>query len=277
MRTAKGVPDMNSPKRGSLTLLAGAMLLAGSAAFATAEPVAPAQKGQPATIAKGLQQSKTYTVNSAPTEPLELAAPKLPDTSGYTAEAIAAKVVRTKAGKISVRRMMQENALKDFIGGDNKMAEWVVRQHGIPQAIFVDDGYMNLKDLAKKLPKQYFSETSPGVFLAKLPIVGGEKGILEIDKQTQELRLSQESGSFLVNDGQLFVRDTKITGWREKTNGPATFKSANEFRPFLLSWGGTQTYIANSKMASFGYANSKSYGVSISQYTPNMAKVLKQI
>ena len=266
---------MNSPKRGSITLLAGAMLLASSAAFARVEPATPPQ-GKPATVAKELQQARTYTVNSAPTAPLEMEKPKLPDTSGYTAEAIAAKIVRTKPGKISVRRMMQEDALKDFIGGDNKMAEWVVRQHGIPQAIFIDDGYMNLKDLVKKVPKQYFSETSPGVFLAKLPIVVGNKGILEIDKQTQELRLSQEAGSFLVNDGQLFVRDTKITGWREKENGPATFKSANEFRPFLLSWGGTQTYIANSKMASFGYANSKSYGVSISQYTPNMAKVLKR-
>ncbi len=39
---------------------------------------------------------------------------------------------------------------------------------------------------------------------------------MPFDKQTQELRLSQEAGSFLVNDGQLFVRDTKITGWREK-------------------------------------------------------------
>ena len=266
---------MNSPKRGSITLLAGAMLLASSAAFASVEPATP-PPGKPATVAKELQQAKTYTVSSAPTAPLEMEKPKLPDTSGYTAEAIAAKIVRTKPGKISVRRMMQEDALKDFIGGDNKMAEWVVRQHGIPQAIFIDDGYMNLKDLVKKVPKQYFSETSPGVFLAKLPIVVGNKGILEIDKQTQELRLSQEAGSFLVNDGQLFVRDTKITGWREKENGPATFKSAKEFRPFLLSWGGTETYIANSKIASFGYANSKSYGVSISQYTPNMAKVLKR-
>ncbi|HCS46618.1 MAG TPA: poly(beta-D-mannuronate) C5 epimerase, partial [Pseudomonas sp.] len=262
---------MNSPKRGSITLLAGAMLLVSSAVFASVEPAAP-QQGKPATVAKELQQAKTYTVASAPTAPLELEKPKLPDTSGYTAEAIAAKIVRTKAGKISVRRMMQETALKDFIGGDNKMAEWVVRQHGIPQAIFIDDGYMNLKDLAKKVPKQYFSETSPGVFLAKLPIVVGNKGILEIDKQTQELRLSQDAGSFLVNDGQLFVRDTKITGWREKENGPATFKSPKEFRPFLLSWGGTQTYIANSKIASFGYANSKSYGVSISQYPPSTAK-----
>lgn len=262
---------MNSPAaKGAISLLAGALLLASSSAFATAEPAkAPI-------VAKELQQAKTYTVSSAPTEPLNLATPTLPDLSGYTAEAVAAKIVRSQPGKISVRRMMQEDALKDFIGGDNKMAEWVVRQHGIPQAIFIDDGYINLKDLAKKLPKQYISETAPGVFLARLPIVVGRKGILEIDKQTQELRLSQEGGSFLVNDGQLFVRDTKVTGWREKDNGPATFRSPKEFRPFLLAWGGTQTYIVNSQMASFGYANSKSYGVSISQYTPNMAKVLKR-
>lgn len=276
MRMAMGVPDMNrylrnsQAMKGSISLLVAAMLLAGSPAFANVEPVV-----KPGNVVKELQQAKTYTVSSAPTAPLELATPTLPDLSGYTAEAVAAKIVRTKPGKVSVRRMMQENALKDFIGGDNKMAEWVVRQHGIPQAVFLDDGYMNLKDLAKKVPK-YVIETSPGVYLAKIPIVVGQKGILEIDKQTQELRLSQEGGSFLVNDGRMFIRDTKVTGWREKENGPATFRSPKEFRPFLLSWGGTETYIVNTKMASFGYANSKSYGVSISQYTPNMAKVLKR-
>ncbi|MBW8125734.1 MULTISPECIES: mannuronan 5-epimerase AlgG [Pseudomonas] len=252
-------------------LLVTAMLMASATAFADT-----AQQVKAPTIAKELQQAKTYTISSPPTAPLEMAKPALPDLSGYTAAAMQKKIVRGKAGKISIRRMMQEDALKDFIGGDNKMAEWVVRQHGIPQAIFVDDGYMNLKDLLGKVPKQYLSETSPGVFLAKLPIVVGRKGILEIDKKTQELRLSQEAGSFLINDGQLFVSDTKVTGWSEKANGPALFKSPKEFRPFLLAWGGTETYIANTKMASFGYANSKSYGVSISQYTPNMAKVLKR-
>ena len=251
------------------SLLVAAMLMASATAFADTAAKAP-------TIAKELQQAKTYTISSPPTAPLEMAKPALPDLSGYTAQAMEKKIVKTKTGKISIRRMMQEDALKDFIGGDNKMAEWVVRQHGIPQAIFVDDGYMNLKDLLGKVPKQYFSETSPGVFLAKLPIVVGRKGILDIDKNTQELRLSQQAGSFLINDGQLFVRDTKVTGWDEKANGPALFKSAKEFRPFLLAWGGTETYISKTKMASFGYANSKSYGVSISQYTPNMAKVLKR-
>ncbi len=252
-------------------MLVAAMLMASATAFADTP-----QQGKAPTIAKELQQAKTYTISSPPTAPLEMAKPALPDLSGYTAAAMEKKIVRSKPGKVSIRRMMQEDALKDFIGGDNKMAEWVVRQHGIPQAIFVDDGYLNLKDLLGKVPKQYLSETSPGVFLAKLPIVVGRKGILEIDKKTQELRLSQQAGSFLINDGQLFVRDTNITGWNEKTNGPALFQSPKEFRPFLLAWGGTETYVANSKMASFGYANSKSYGVSISQYTPNMAKVLKR-
>ncbi len=262
---------MNPQALKGSAMLAAAMLLASAAAMADVAPQAKAP-----TIAKELQQAKTYTISSPPTAPLEMAKPALPDLSGYTAAAMEKKIVRTKPGKISIRRMMQEDALKDFIGGDNKMAEWVVRQHGIPQAIFVDDGYMNLKDLLGKVPKQYLSETSPGVFLAKLPIVVGRKGILDIDKQTKELRLSQEAGSFLINDGQLFVRDTKVTGWSEKSNGPALFKSPKEFRPFLLAWGGTETYISNTKMASFGYANSKSYGVSISQYTPNMAKVLKR-
>ena len=262
---------MNPQALKGSAMLAAAMLLASAAAMADVAPQAKAP-----TIAKELQQAKTYTISSPPTAPLEMAKPALPDLSGYTDAAMEKKIVRAKPGKISIRRMMQEDALKDFIGGDNKMAEWVVRQHGIPQAIFVDDGYMNLKDLLGKVPKQYLSETSPGVFLAKLPIVVGRKGILEIDKKTQELRLSQEGGSFLINDGQLFVRDTKVTGWSEKANGPALFKSPKEFRPFLLAWGGTETYISNTKMASFGYANSKSYGVSISQYTPNMAKVLKR-
>lgn len=253
-------------------VLSSVLLLASTTAMANSPVPAPA--AHPAdgkeVVVKGLHQAKSYTITSAPIEPLLMDKPKLPDLSGYTQQAMQKKIVRTKAGKASIRRMMQEESLKEFIGGDNKMAEWVARQHGIPQAIFVDDGYMTLQDLAKKVPKQYLSETSPGVFLARLPIVVGKKGILEIDRKTTELRLSQDAGAFLVNDNMLFMSDTKLTGWNEAANGPSTYKAPKEFRPFLLSWGGTQTYMFNTKVASLGYNNSKSYGISISQYTPNM-------
>lgn len=243
------------------SLLASSLLLAAGLAQA-AEPE----------MAKGLQQAKTYTVASAPIEPLLMDPPKLPDLSGYTAQAVQQKIDRARKGKVSVRRMLQEDTLKEFVGGDNKGAEWVRRQHGIPQAIFIDDGHVDLVELSKQVPGQYLRETAPGVYLARLPIVVGHKGVLEIDGKVKELRLSEEGGAFIVNDGKLFVTDTKVTGWREKANGPATFQKPDAFRPFLLSWGGTETYIVNSKMASFGYSKSKSYGVSISQYTPNMAK-----
>lgn len=264
------------------SLLTGALLLASSIALANtpapvtkpgAKPADSAQAAAKPGVVKELHQAKTYTVSSAPTEPLDMAAPKLPDLTGYTAEAADAKVAPLRKGphaKVSIRRMMQEVVLKEFIGGNNKMAEWVARQHGIPQAIFVEGGYLNLKDLTKTVPKQYFSETSPGVFLARLPIIIGNKAALEIDKQTQELRFSQEAGAFMINDGKLFTSNTKLTGWREKDNGPATFRAPKEFRPFLLSWGGTETYMVNTVVASFGYNQSKSYGISISQYTPNM-------
>jgi len=255
-------------------VLSSALLLA-SSAMANTPAVAPVE-AENAAMVKELQQAKNYTITSPDASTLHMEKPTLPDLSGYTAEAAAKKIVRSKVGKVRVSRMMDEVGLKEFIGGDNKMAEWVARQQGIPQAIVVEGGYMNLQDLAKKVPKQFLSEVSPGVYVARLPILVKADGILEVDKKTKELRLSQEKGSFLVVEGKLFTSDTQINGWREKDNHLATFRTPNEFRPFLLSWGGSQTYIINTKMASLGYNQSKSYGVSISQYTPNMVKVMNK-
>jgi poly(beta-D-mannuronate) C5 epimerase len=256
-------------------VLSSALLLASSAMANTVPVVAPAAE-QKASMVKELQQAKTYTISSPPVETLAMDKPKLPDISGYTAEAAAKKIVRSKPGKVRITRIMEEVGLKEFVGGDNKMAEWVARQQGIPQAIVIEGGYVNIQDLAKKVPKQYLSEVSPGVYLARLPILVKADGIFDVDKKAHELRLSQEKGSFLVNEGKLFMSDTQLNGWREKTNSLATFRKPDEFRPFLLSWGGSETYIINTKMASLGYDQSKSYGVSISQYTPNMTKQMNK-
>ncbi|WP_349971579.1 mannuronan 5-epimerase AlgG [Pseudomonas caspiana] len=255
-------------------VLSGALLLASSAMAATA-PASPAQATTPGMV-KELQEAKSYTISSPPVETLAMDKPQLPDISGYTAEAAAKKIVRSKPGKVRITRIMEEVGLKEFVGGDNKMAEWVARQQGIPQAIVIEGGYMNIQDLAKKVPKQYLSEVSPGVYIARLPILVKADATFEVDKKAHELRLSQEKGSFLVNEGKLFMSDTQLNGWREKTNSLSTFRTPKEFRPFLLSWGGSETYIINTKMASLGYDQSKSYGVSISQYTPNTAKQMNK-
>ncbi|UVE16865.1 mannuronan 5-epimerase AlgG [Pseudomonas sp. LS44] len=248
-----------------MTLLAALLLLGSTAALAR-----PPDAALVPSTTQELREAKTYTVTSAPIEPLHLAKPKLPDLSGYSAAAVQAKIQRSKPGRITLRRMLRQDALKEFVGGNNRLAEWVRRQRGMPQAIFIEGGYVNLAELAQNLSKQYFSQTAKGVYLARLPIVVAQGATLHIDRQT--LRLSQERGAFLVNDGKLFIEGSQIIGWREAANAAASFRTAKEFRPFLLSWGGTETYIVNSTVTSLGYDESKSYGLNISQYSPDMRK-----
>jgi mannuronan 5-epimerase len=217
-----------------------------------------------------LKHTSAYTVTSAPIEQLHLDPPTLPDLSGYTAAAVEAKIDRSQRGTVAVRRMVQQDALKDFIGGDERLREWVTRQRGMPHAIFIEGGYLTPADLARSLPPEQFGEVEPGVYLARLPIVVAQGATLQVGERTKELRLSQERGAFLVNDGMLFITDSKVTAWREAEDGPATFRKPDEFRPFLVSWGGSELYISNSVITSLGYNTSKSYGISITQYTPGM-------
>ncbi|NQD94355.1 right-handed parallel beta-helix repeat-containing protein [Pseudomonas sp. CrR25] len=269
-------PQPDPLKRGlAIGLLCSGVLLA---ALQLAAPwVSAAERASAAARpTQELKQTKNYTVTRAPIAALRLDPPRLPDLSGYTRAAVTAKIERSPGGKVVVRRMLQQDALKDFTGGDERLREWVRRQQGMPHAIFIEGGYVTAQDLAKALPASQFREVEPGVYLARLPIVVAQGATLHIDQATEELRLSQERGAFLVNDGQLFVTDTRLTAWRETDNGPATFRRPDEFRPFLVSWGGSELYISHSVVTSLGYDNSKSYGVSITQYTPGMHKRLQR-
>lgn len=173
-----------------------------------------------------------YTISEAPGKPLLIKEPKMPDLSGYTAEAVAAKIAYKPAGRALIQPMIKENALDEFIGGEDRFKEWVVRQKQMPVAIFIDRGYMSLTQLARSLPQSALRETAPGVFLARLPIVIRPGATLHIDKSVKELRLSQDGGSFLVNDGKLFITDTKVSAWSEKDDSPAWFKKRRRFGHF---------------------------------------------
>ncbi|WP_349617433.1 mannuronan 5-epimerase AlgG [Azotobacter salinestris] len=264
---------MNTQRKPASTQLKPLLLgvLLATSAWSQAAPPEPAGQAAPITL-----NSKQYSVTSASIEALHLDAPKLPDLSGYTHAAVEAKIQRKPGGHVAVRRMLQQAALKDFTGGSGRLREWIVRQGGMPHAIFIEGGYVELGQLAKQLPANQFAETAPGVYVARVPIVVAPGATLHIGKNVKELRLSEERGSFLVNDGKLFITDSKLVGWSEKNNAPSAYRGEEIFRPFLVSWGGTETYISRSTVASLGYNTSKAYGVSITQYTPEMHKRLKR-
>lgn len=247
---------------GLAVALACGMVAQGAFAAAVVPP--------PAKTAPMLAPDQAYQIHAQAGAGLEIPAPTLPDLSAYTAAAVQTKLLRKPGGTASLKPMLGAPMLTEFIGGKDRLEEWAIRQRRMPEAIFIHGGYVTPADLAQQLPKEAFVQTSPGVYLLRLPLVIEQGAILNIDKNTKEFRLSQEQGAFIVNDGKLFVTDTQVTAWRERENGPATFRRAGEFRPFLNAWGGTQTYIVNSKFTSFGYSATKSYGISLSQYSPSM-------
>lgn len=218
----------------------------------------------------------TYRVSSIPVESLQREAPRLPDLSGYNAEAVYARITDKTLGRAELRRMLEQNQLAEFTASDGRLSVWTKRQGAMPRAIFITQGYMTPSDLALSLPKEYFAETEPGVYLARLPIVVSQGATLHIGKETKDFRLSSDRGAFLINDGKLFITDSRLTAWREAENQQDWFRKKGKFRPFLNAWGGTETYIVNSVVSSLGYTASKSYGVSISQYSPGTAPLMKR-
>ncbi|MEW6167546.1 MAG: mannuronan 5-epimerase AlgG [Pseudomonadota bacterium] len=238
------------------------MLATAVAATAAAEPL-PAMQAVPV-------GESDYVVRAASDEGLFLPEPTLPDLSAYTASAVEAKIDRSRKGRVDIRRIIREAAFKEFAGTDERLAEWARRQATNPRAIFIEGGYMTPADLAHSAPGELIEQTAPGIYLLRMPLVIGHDATLHIDRSTLDFRMSEERGAFLVNDGRLFVTGSRVTAWREREDAPALFRDGERFRPFLVAWGGTETYIVDSVVSSLGYAASKSYGVSISQYSPSL-------
>jgi poly(beta-D-mannuronate) C5 epimerase len=260
-------------KHAALSLL-GAVLLLGSTALRAEVQVSLAAPANPKPATQELLSTDNYLIRTAPIAPLRIPPPELPDTSGFTKEAALERLDKRRnelnKGRVNLHRMLRQDTLREFTGGDERLRVWLGMQRGMPQAIFIEGGYMTPKRMAAMLPKKYFEETEPGIFVARLPVVVANDSLLYLDASVKDFRMSQERGSFLVNDGNLFIIDSRLTAWSETANEPAWFKKEGAFRPFLNSWGGTDTYIINSTVTSLGYADSKSYGVSISQYSPAM-------
>lgn len=210
-----------------------------------------------------------YKVRASDPNVLTLAAPNLPALGGYTRSAIEAKINRKKAAQISLKRMIKQPAVEDFTAG-GRLSEWATRQFSQPQAIFIENGYADMRAVAKQIDKKFLEEVQPGIFIARLPIVVAQEATLEIGSTVKSLRLSEESGAFLVNDGSLFLIGSKLEGWRETIQAPAHFVNKKSFRPFLVSWGGTELYVVDSSIESLGYHRSKSYGFTMSQYTSDL-------
>ena len=226
----------------------------------------PADLARPHKTLSEMRQS--YRVHAQSGAPLKAAAPWLPDLSRYIPAVVEAKIDRAKPGGVVIGPLLGESGFKSLTTAIGQgLREFAQRQRGAMRAIIVQDGFVELSQLKQRLPKDAFEETAPGIYIARLPILVRHGATLQVGPRIKELRLSQDRGALLANEGKLFVIKSGIVGWNEQGNAPARFRDKHEFRPFIVGWGGSETYISQSRVAHLGYATTKSFGLSFSQYS----------
>jgi mannuronan 5-epimerase len=212
-----------------------------------------------------------YQVTTIPVAELSLPRPQLPDLSAYTPHAVrqlADQARQAPAGTARVGQVKEMVEMRVLYSGDG-MLEMGLQQGDIPSALLLEHGVMTLKELHQAYPK-LLVQVGEEEYLAKLPLVVGIDATLLLEDTV--LKMSEEAGSFLVNGGKLFIIGGALLGWRESENGPAIYSGDRDrFRPFLVSWGGSETYLSETRAAHLGYFNTKTYGVTFAsyEYKPN--------
>jgi poly(beta-D-mannuronate) C5 epimerase len=188
----------------------------------------------------------------------------------YDRDGIAKKIPPITAAR--VRMMSYEHVpynLK-FLYALGRTSFVAQQKTSLPQVIYLEKGVADLSTVYDALRRRgvrgAVSKKGRVYTLNRPLIVAPEATLVVAGTDTSELRMSQEQGAYLVNAGTLFIVDTKVSGWSELRDAPAfaTKQQIREFRPFLLSWSLTRTYIAGSTFTALGYSNSKSYGISLS-------------
>jgi mannuronan 5-epimerase len=226
----------------------------------------PADTRHPPPSIEDLRRS--YRVYAQEAKALPFTAPKLPDVTGYTTEAVAKKIDRSVGGDAVIAPLLSEpgfNSLTTAVG--QGLRELALRQKGGLRAVMVEDGFVDFAQLTDSLPKDVLEQTAPGIYVLRLPLLVRHGATLLISARVKQLRLSQDRGALLASEGNLFIIGSEVVGWNEQRAAPAMFKDKHEFRPFIIGWGGSRTYIAKSRIAHLGYAATKSFGLSLSQYS----------
>lgn len=166
----------------------------------------------------------------------------------------------------------------DFNGGEEEI---LAQGQGtlFPHFILVESGVYDLPTLKAELATADAAIqpiTNNGrVYQLNVPLLIGSDATLVItSSDVEELRLNTPAHAYIVNSGKLFLVDTRLTSWDPATAAPTprTKRVWNEFSPFYTAWSGSETYMADAHVNGMGYANGKSYGISISNGPINVLK-----
>lgn len=145
-----------------------------------------------------------------------------------------------------------------------------LQQRFAPEVLMLERGVADISGLYLALRAQGFGDeymTKQGrVYTLRKPIVIAPEATLVISgADVKELRLSSDRGAYITNAGRLYVQDTRVSGWNEalQKEDYAGIDDKYRFRPFIVSWSRSHTFMGGSVFTALGYSSTKAYGISI--------------
>lgn len=196
--------------------------------------------------------------------------PSLPNLNIRAAD-IRLQTPPLKAGitDLSLARLNRFNAkfFEDIVGTSARDYLFNAQTNINPTYVFLSQGVFTLSQIEAQLNDGggWEIETNGSVVTLRVPLVVGPNATLVMSgAEAKEYRISSSSGAFIVNAGSLYVVDTVLTAYDEKTGKPAfaDYEHKTKFRPFITAWSDSRTYIAGSHLIAFGYSAGKTYGLS---------------
>ena len=190
--------------------------------------------------------------------------PELPDLSSYTIAAIRARMPDKNAPAAAIQISEMKNH-RGFLPTHSLHKDYAKMQ-GAENAkvILLQNGAIDMDGLYKRIGNDVFLEKTKNGYLLKLPLYVDSGASLIINGTSQSLYMMQSNGVFVASRGDVYALDTNIIGWDDEKNAAAIFKDKKLFRPFIVFWDGSKSYIANSRLAHLGYSAAKAYGLTYS-------------
>nr|WP_298146007.1 right-handed parallel beta-helix repeat-containing protein [uncultured Pseudomonas sp.] len=169
--------------------------------------------------------------------------------NGPTAEQVSAKLPSAR-GKTSLRTMFSAQVgswpFEPFVhNGLFKVIAGYQAAH--PQTLRISGGRIDLEQLFRAVDNPQILRRHKDGYLLSYPLLIDADAALVVDNVS--LYLNANSGSALINQGQLILSHALVQGW----SGAHTETAQAGFRPFIMSWAGSVTLVEHSTLSRLGY------------------------
>lgn len=225
-------------------------------------------------------KAQGYTYYGLDNDKAGEAVPVPPRLASYTRQSVSDKIpLTTDEGRVFVIPMEYSAYNTKFVSQVNNTFRSIgervfpVQAQGTryPRYIHIESGVLTLETLSRRLAEIGEGDLlvrKGGRYVLNVPLLIGPTATLIISgTDANELRMNSETGVFIVNAGKLWFHDVTVSGWDPKTRSYAAlnFESKRQFRPFVISWGGSVMNADGSHFHHLGFGGDKGYGFSYSQ------------